>query len=379
MPRGKRVRRNERGHRTGSLKDLGDGKVRAWKPPRDGRRASRLFHPPAARAKAEAWLAGLEQGPSMLLGVWLELWADRRWARLRPNTRRNYRMFAAWLADIKDRPLASLTANDWQATLDRLLATHARSSIKAARSIWSGALAAAVRAGHLDSNPLAETVLPREEEKIPPAWRSDEVRRLLAACVGDPHEAFVHLGLATGLRLGELRALVWDDVDLVGLTVTVSKALDNGPASTRGPTKSGRVRVVDLPRETADLLAECRKRQPPAQQLVLGHPGPYAAQTYRKVLRRLCRRAGVTPLTPHSLRHTFASLAIDNGVSLPELAEALGHANARITGEIYVHYVERQRKRTAKAIGGALYGGSAAEKSDLHHRLHTDGGLTRER
>lgn len=385
MPKGqKRVRKNEREHGAGSIKELAGGKVRAWRSPQPHPadpsktyRPSKLFKGQDARDKAEAWLAGVQPSPAMPLGQWLELWVTRRQASLRPNTLRNYKLFVAWLGPIKLRPLDSLTADDWQVLIDVLLKDHARSSIKAARSIWSGALGAAVRAGHITTNPLRDTRLPREEEKIPPAWRRDEVQRLLAACRGHCHEMFIHLALATGLRLSELRALTWADVDLRARTVTVSKAMDN-QSQVVGPTKSGRIRVVDLPAETGELLAAHIKRQPPGQQLVLGHDGrAYTAHTYREVLVALCSAAKVTPLHPHALRHTFASLAIDAGVSLPELADALGHANARITGEIYTHFVERLRRRTARAVGSVLYGPPEEQKPHLHTDLHSNDAATR--
>jgi integrase len=378
MPRKKAVR-HERAHGQGSIRELPGGKVRAWRPPQDGRRVSKTFSGPTARFRAERWLAGLDVGSGVTVALWFETWYARRAARLRPNTRRNYQELILYLADIQDRPLADLTADDWQRTIDQLLTRYGRGTIASARSIWSGALAAAVREGLLSSNPLVETRLPRETEQPPKAWRSDEVARLLAGAdeSAGHYRAFLHLALSAGLRLGELRALEWSDLDLREMTVTIARSLDNATAEA-GPTKSGRVRVVDLPAETAELLAEHRKHQPPACRLVLGRTdGPYDASTFRAWLRRLCVHVGVTPLPPHSARHTFASLAIAAGVSIPAVSAALGHANAAITGRVYAHFIEQQERRTATALGAALYGSPGTSGGTSARDLHASGALTR--
>lgn len=374
MPPKKRVRRNERAHRTGSIKDLPDGSARAWRPPQpDGTRPSKLFHPPDARAKAEGWLKGIEPGPSMPLGVWAEVWCTRRWARLGPRTRRNYVRLLGYLEPLAPRALASLTVDDWQRHIDALLERQTRTSVAVARSLWSAVLGAAVRAGHIAANPLLETALPRAVEKVPPAWRQDEVRRLLAAAEGHHHAAWLHLGLSLGLRMGELRALEWTDVDLPNLRVTISKGLDN-ETDESGPTKSGRIRILDLPVEAAQILADHAKRQPPGTLLVCGHDGrAYDPQTYRDWLRGLCDRAGVARHHPHAMRHTFASLAIAAGVPLTDVSQALGHADIGITAKVYSHAIRAAERLAANAMSRALYGAS----EDLHTNLHNPGAATR--
>lgn len=380
MPR-KRVRRNEREHGRGSIKDLADGSARAWRPPQpDGKRPSRVFHPPNARQKAEAWLRGLEAGPTMTLGLWNELWVTRRAARLRPSTLPLYRRWFGWLTPLAPRQLASITADEWQQTIDNLLTRYSWVQVHRARAMWSAALSAAVRAGHLTSNPLLDTALPRPEEKIPPAWSREDALRLLAAARGERHEAWLHLALSAGLRMGELRALTWPGLDLRDVdraTVTVARSLDNR-TDKEGPTKSGKVRVVDLPPETAELLAAHRKRQDPACSLVLGRvDGPVDPTTYRWWLKRLCASAGVAYHPPHALRHTFASLAIERGVPLTDLSDALGHASIIVTGEVYSHFISRQARRTARALGDALYGAPEPEISTLHRQMHNPDASTR--
>lgn len=375
MPR-KRVRRNERDHGQGSIKTLPDGRVRAWRPPKPHptdptRRArpSRLFEGKDARRRAEAWLAGIEPGPSMTWATWAEIWYTRREATLRETSRRRYRQYFALLTPIADRPLDQLGADEWQLHINRLLDTHARTTIDRARGIWSAALSAAVRAGHLSANPLLETILPTPDEQPPKAWTAGELRRLLAAARGHHHEAFLHLGHSTGLRLGEMRALEWRDIDFEELTVTVSKSMNNDSYKV-GPTKTGRTRLVPLPAEAAQILSAHAKRQLLGTTLVIGRPGgAYHPSTLRAWLQRLCKTAGVTPLTPHALRHTFASQSLADGVDLPALSQVLGHANVIITATVYAHFITRRDRPTAKAISRRIYGSGPS----AHNSAHTEG------
>lgn len=366
MPK-RRVRRNERTHKSGSIKDLGEGRVRAWRPPQDGKRPSKLFTGPDARAQAEAWLKGIEPSASMPLGQWCELWSARRWARLAETSRQRYKEYFGYLKPLADRPLDSITDIEWQAHLDLLLfgdqrvpkeerVVYALGTVRRARGIWSAALSAAVRASHLRANPLLDTHLPKAGDQPPKAWRLDEQRRLLAAVVGKEHEAWLHTGLATGMRFGELRALEVDDVDFIRLTVLVSKSMDN--ANQVGPTKSRNARLIPLAPEAAAVLAAKVKRLQPGARLVLGHTDgrPFGRSTLRTWLARMCKKAGVAPLTPHAMRHSYASTSIADGVDLAALSHDLGHADIGITSRIYSHYITQRDRPTARAVSRQLYG-----------------------
>lgn len=372
MPRGRRVRRNEREHGSGSIKDLPNGDARAWKPPQpDGKRPSKLFHPPDARAKAEAWLKGVVAGPSMTLALWCELWFTRRKPTLDEKSVRRYADFFAMLAPLSDRMLATLTVDDWQDLINLLIegdpslpkeqrVIFARGTIRRAKSIWSGVITAAVRAGHLRENTLLDVKLGREDDKVPRAWRSDEQQRLIAAAVGEEHEAWLHGGLATGMRFEELRQLEIYDIDLVRLTVLVRTS------------KGGKSRLIPIPPEAAAIVAARIKRLQPGARLAFGHPDgtAYGENTFRRWLKDLCKRAKVSILPPHSMRHTYASNCIADSVDLAALAHDLGHSDIAVTARVYAHYITQRERPTARAISRRLYGAADPGSETLHADLH---------
>ncbi len=148
-------------------------------------------------------------------------------------------------------------------------------------------------------------------------------------------------------------ALTWADVDLANGTATIRASLDNS-RSTLGPTKTRRVRVVDIPDDVVRVLAEHRKRQRASERYVFGHDGrAYRPRTYRSWLDVRCRAAGVPSLPVHSLRHTCASLALDAGVPVQDVARQLGHS-VQTTQKVYAHFIGQGQRRAANALGAAF-------------------------
>jgi integrase len=341
----------------GTVKEVRAGVWRAWRSrakDATGRssRPSHTFAGPDAAQRAALWAKG-DVGPAvLLLGDWLNRWLTLRKPTLAPNTYDHYRRDVLACAPLAGRPLADLTVDDWQQLTNDLLDRWARSHV----AVWRGNISVALRAAmpdQLATNPLAKVKLPKPDEQPPKAWTQAEVDRLLAVSVGGTHEPWLVFSLGTGVRLGEARALRWADVDLAAKTATIRASLDNSK-STRGPTKTRRVRVIDLPDEVIKLLADHGKRQPPGQLLVFGHGArAYRARTYRSWLATRCTEAGVTPLPPHSLRHTYASLAFDALVPVQDVARQLGHT-VETCQRTYAHFIGDGMRRAAKAIGKAL-------------------------
>lgn len=338
---------------SGTVREVRPGVWRAWRPRQsDGSRPSRTF---ASHDQAEQWLRGDPLPDVLLLGHWLDRWLALRWPLIRDHSRRNYRTAVAACAPLALLPLADVTTDDVQAWVNSQLGTLARATVAARLAVLSSALKAAVPR-YLPVSPAVGVRLPKPSEQPVKAWRADEVARLVAAARGRAHETWLWLSLGTGVRVSEARALTWPDVDLVNLTVTVSKAV-NRLTGKVGPTKSGRTRVIDLPDELVPVLVAHRARQRPREQHVCTSATSGRVPSYsslRSFVTSLCEAAGVTPLGMHSLRHSYATLALEAGVPLKEVSEALGHSSVAITAEIYTHALNERRRRAANAMGAIL-------------------------
>lgn len=362
MPRKKKPppKTHERSWGQGSVVKVGPDAYRAYRarahrPDGTSHRPSRTFHGPAAEALAARWAAGVPDPPVMLLGQWLERWLALRVPTVRESSAATYRQNVAICAPLAGRPLASITAEEWQRFVNGLLGRYKRSTVMTWKATISSALLAAVPE-HLPANPLASVRLPKPVERPPKAWTREQARRLLAAASGLVHETWLWIMLCTGIRLGESRALLWTDFDMVALTVTIGKQLGHETDEV-GPTKNGKTRVVPIPEELAPILVRHRARQAPGEQWVIRSratgriPSPGALDMW---IQRMARKAGVPEHSPHATRHTYATLALDDGVPLKAVSEALGHANVAITAAVYSHAVERNSRRVAQSIGPLL-------------------------
>jgi integrase len=156
----------------------------------------------------------------------------------------------------------------------------------------------------------------------------EEAARFLDAAKREPEwYAMMLVALRTGLRIGELRALRWQDVDLVAGKLLVRKA---AAKQIVGSPKSRRSREVELGREVRDALKAHRHLR---GELVFCHEtGRMLTENECKhPLWRTCRRAGLRIIGWHALRHTFASHLVMRGAPLKAVQELLGHSDIRMT------------------------------------------------
>ncbi len=147
----------------------------------------------------------------------------------------------------------------------------------------------------------------------------------------------VRVAAYAGLRLGELVALRWRDIDFPGSALTISRAISAG---IEGPTKSGEVRRVPMANQTTDALLRLRDRQDftdPDDYVFCNSWGrPLDGSALRRRYKRARDAAGLRPLRWHDLRHTFGSLLIAGGVDLVSVKDALGHSQLSTTSR-YLH------------------------------------------
>lgn len=240
-------------------------------------------------------------------------------------------------------------------------------SANAARNVLHNALADAVLDGLIELNPASkERVRPlKGNEREIVVWTAREVRVFVDTCAagGASLHAFFYTALTTGMRVGELSALTWRDVTDTTIQVRAT-------GEKRGAKTDAGNRVLSLSADTADVLRRHRlvlEAEGVKSPLVFptGNGRQVTRQHARTSLLRWARLAGVTPLSPHGLRHTYASMMIAAGANPAELARLLGHSSAAFTLRTYVHFFERARKREAPtlqelmgsdAIGGNLGG-----------------------
>lgn len=230
-----------------------------------------------------------------------------------------------------------------------------------ARGILAKALEDAVREGIIDWNPAKQARRLRHEKAEHQVWTAAEIMAFLDACRrgGAAYYALYYTALTTGLRAGELMSLTWDDVEGDHLRVRRTITRSRGAFTEGKPKSKASNRVVKLSPDTVKVL-EAHRAALLEAGLVMPLVFPTTAGTrlthsrFRVNLHAWAKKAGVKPIRPHDLRHTYASMAIAAGMSAADLARQLGHVDSSFTMRTYVHFFDRVAPREAPALARLL-------------------------
>lgn len=167
--------------------------------------------------------------------------------------------------------------------------------------------------------------------------------------------------LYTGLRIGEICALSWEDVDLKNKLICVRKTVSRVQSAAGAPSKTRL--VLDTPKTTSSLrcIPICSALLPVLTSWVIREPGQYVVsgtsdflnpRTYEYRFKKLLDTCQIPRINYHALRHTFATRCIEAGMDPKSLSEILGHANISITLNTYVHSsMELKRVQLEKITG----------------------------
>lgn len=166
--------------------------------------------------------------------------------------------------------------------------------------------------------------------------------------------------LYTGLRLGELLALEWEDIDFSFGTLSVNKSCYYGVGVTGKyeritdlPKTVSSRRTIPIPNQIIKVLKTLKQRSK-SKYVVSNGDKPINMRSYQKTFALMLIHIGVPHRGFHALRHTFATRAIECGMDVKTLSEILGHKNASITLNRYVHSLMEHKKEMMNRIGDLL-------------------------
>jgi integrase/recombinase XerD len=269
----------------------------------------------------------------------LELYLAHLLARNRsPRTVKTFRsLLTRFLEFVGERRISEVTTWDVDAFLAKL-----RASGYEERSIYTAAVAVKRFMEYLGLREnLRGFELPKRPSELPRYLTPEEVQAMIDAAGNLRDKLVVSLLYCTGMRVSELVGIRVSDVDL-----------EEGSIRVRG--KGGRERVVFFDSRTRQLLAEYLPTVKGCEYLfpARGGEGHMHYVTVERIIRKLAKAAGLKKrVTPHVLRHSFATISLAKGMDVREIQELLGHASLRST-QIYTHVVKQRLLSDYRRVWG---------------------------
>lgn len=201
-----------------------------------------------------------------------------------------------------------------------------------------------LREGYVKNDPTLHIEMPRPEKKLPKVLSTSEVEALLSTSVKNPqlslrNKAMLEVLYATGLRVSELVELTLSDIHL---QMGFLRCIGKGNKERIVPL--GSVAIETLKKYIDEARPILMKKKHHDILFVNHHGNPMSRQGFWKIIKKLAKQANIKKeLTPHTLRHSFATHLLENGADLRSVQEMLGHADISTT-QIYTHVTKTRMK-----------------------------------
>ena len=269
------------------------------------------------------------------LNEWLDRWLCYQKDVVRPQTLNKYIFYAdAYVRPyLGDKKISAILTRDMQQLCVKLLKEGRVTESKTKGKSLSGST---VRAVHIH----------------------EEIARLLIQAKEEGFYELILLGLATGMRRGELLGLKWDDINFTTGELSIKReytTLGSDYIISTPKTKSS-VRSVHLPQSVLNILGEYRETV--SSEWVFPSPldptHPRSPTSCRSRLSDMLERAECNHIPFHGLRHIFSTMALENGLDIKTLSAVLGHSSAETTISVYSHVTGEMERNAAKKMDNAF-------------------------
>ena len=303
--------------------------------------------------------------------TWFELYSK---PNLRPSTVEYYRRFIEChiIPNLGHIKLNKLTTRDIQ-KLYNDMKDHGRvrevqkaknpglssSYVRGLHTMLHNCLERARKERLILHNPTEDCIVPKLEKKEMKILRQEDIRAYLKAADARGMLTMFYLELTSGLRKGELVALLWSDLDIERKTLSVSKQAVRGEdkeITVTRPKTSTSSRQISIPQEAVELLIHEHEKHPDNPYMFPSPKtgGMWFPDSIVNLHKKILRDAGLEHIRFHDLRHTFATLALQNGVDVKTVSSMLGHYDAGFTLSTYAHATNRMQEEAAERMGNFM-------------------------
>lgn len=306
----------------------------------------------------------------MTVEKWLEMWSQDYWCGLADSTRKRYReaIERHIVPQIGGIMLSQLTVPAVQHMCN--VCSRKGLSPKTVRMVHGtlhAALEKAVKLQIIRNNVADCCDLPRIAMTEMNPLKDDSLMVFLNTIRGDMFEQLFYVDVFTGLRLGEIMGLSWDCVDFKAGTIRVYRQLQKGREKGQGfhftQTKNSKGRIIQPAVQVMEVLHQVRTKQMEwklragatwnnRNNLVFTNEtgGNLSDVSIRKHFKNIVRAMQRPEVRFHDLRHTFATLSIQNGTDIKTVSQELGHATVAFTLDRYGHVSDAMRKNASNRM-----------------------------
>ncbi len=324
------------------------------------------------RAIEESKRLDVNRTDEYTVGKWVETWYEiYSRPHIRESTQKYYRRFIGRhiVPMLGDKKLTKLTSRDIQRMYNEVL-EHGRvrdrqrlknpgmsaAYVRGLHTMFHNCLERAVKERLLLRNPSDDCIPPKLQRKEMKVLKPENLSAYLKAAEELGVLPMFFLELSTGLRKGELTALMWSDLDMKRKTLRISKqaiGLDGGGIKIAPPKTETSIRTIAISQEVLEQLIAEHEKHPDSPYMF---PSPRTGELYHpdsiaNLHKKILKRAGLEPIRLHDLRHTFATLALQNGVDIKTVSWMLGHYDAGFTLRTYTHATFQMQEEAAATMG----------------------------
>ncbi len=309
------------------------------------------------------------------VATWLRSWYD---IYAKPNIRvatadRYHLMVEQYtIPRIGNIKLTKLTAHDLQKLYKELMENGridrksghgnpglSSTTVRSLHLMLHSAFERAVKERLIPRNPTEDCIAPKIQKFEMQILQPKHIKEYLNAANARGLLPMFYLELVSGLRKGELTALLWSDLDIQNRTISVSKqaSWDTEHQLILSRPKTGNsIREVSIPQDAVELLKQEHAKHPDNPWMFpSGRTGEmYHPDSVVTLHKRILKDAGLEHIRFHDLRHTFATLALQNGVDVKTVSSMLGHYDAGFTLRTYTHVTRQMQQKAAEKMGSFM-------------------------
>lgn len=293
---------------------------------------------------------------------WASAWLDEVREEVKPSTLSSYyyKLTKYIFPLIQDIPLNELSFETGKKILEVLQKKLARSTVQVVFRVLNKCLNRAKKRGKLHANPFSELKIPKAKKRKVRALTLSEQKKVMNIATKEKKGRGIPalLALYSGMRIGEIAALRWTDIDFNTNLISVHQTYQRIPTiETTKRTQliladsktEASVRVIPISKTLKKLLLKHRKQS--KGNFVFstnGHPCEPRLLTYH--FHRIRKKAELMNIHFHQLRHTFATRCLEANKDISSVSALLGHASTQMTLDTYVDAMLEQRYQVINAL-----------------------------